>query len=465
MSKRKFVCLNCHSEYESYKENSKFCSIICKKEYNNFNYNCDYCNKEMIVPRSKYMQYKNGIHKNIFCSRDCATKFSEKKVVKICEYCGKEYKICNSFKDIQKFCSRDCYNKYKELNAKKYKKICPICKKEYITSYESQIYCSKECTGISQRVRKKCICYKCGKEFERITSEVDKNTRHYCSNQCRIEDITWNEHDLIILRKNYNILPNTEIQKMLSKEWTIEAIRRKAEALGLGVDRTWSDNEKELLINNYSKLYFYEIIKLFPGRTSASIRGMARKLKLYSKFYIENIYTDQENLYLRNNYLSMTNKGLALELNRSEGAIAQRLLILNLYRPKEYKKDGYKDLTAFVRSKLYFWKNDIREYYNYTCQVTGSRTNIVVHHIRSFNLLFSETMELLEFPVFDDFSDYSDDQLDTFVNKFLEIQEYYGEYICITEPIHKQFHDLYGYGNNTIEQWNDYIKNYHIKHN
>lgn len=29
-----------------------------------------------------------------------------------------------------------------------------------------------------------------------------------------------------------------------------------------------------------------------------------------------------------------------------------------------------------------------------------------------------------------------------------------------SESVHKNFHKKYGYGDNTLEQWNEFIKNY-----
>lgn len=106
------------------------------------------------------------------------------------------------------------------------------------------------------------------------------------------------------------------------------------------------------------------------------------------------------------------------------------------------------------------WSKEVREYYNYTCCLTGSRSNIVVHHCRGFSLLFDETIELLNFEIKDDFIEYTDEELITFTNKFLEIQEYYNAYVCITESIHKLFHKIYGYGDNTVEQWNEFVSDY-----
>lgn len=104
----------------------------------------------------------------------------------------------------------------------------------------------------------------------------------------------------------------------------------------------------------------------------------------------------------------------------------------------------------------------MREERNYTCEITGSKSNIIIHHIRGFNLLLEECIDILSFPMYDDFSLYSQEQLDDFMKSFLELQESYGEYICISESVHKEFHRRYGYGDNTLEQWNEFIKNYYM---
>ena len=206
-----------------------------------------------------------------------------------------------------------------------------------------------------------------------------------------------------------------------------------------------------------------ELLESLPNRTLSSIRGKAKTMGLLSKFYLDNIYSDEEIEFLKNNYLSMSNDELAEKLNRTKLAVAQKLYLLDLHRPFEIHKEAYRNLTHFVRERLTMWKNDVRKYYNYTCQVTGVKTNLIIHHIRGFNLLFEETVDVLDFPIYDSFDQYSDDQLNIFIDKFFEIQESYNQYTCITESIHKLFHSLYGYGNNTKEQWDDFLIKYQTK--
>ena len=67
---------------------------------------------------------------------------------------------------------------------------------------------------------------------------------------------------------------------------------------------------------------------------------------------------------------------------------------------------------------------------------------------------------MLNFPLYDSFETYTQAQLDEFVESFIELQEYYDEYVCITEEVHDKFHSIYGCGNNTKEQWEEFIVNY-----
>lgn len=458
----KYICLNCNKEYTSRKKTSKFCSIECKHQYNQINYNCDYCNTPMIVYRNKYNKLLSGQKKGIYCSKECCDKAHTKKEVNICMHCGKEYLIGKAFSNIQKFCSRDCFDEYRKINSKEHEVICKQCGKSFVTSRDNQIYCSKECLGKSQRNRAQCTCKNCGIKFERIKSEVNKNKNHYCSIECKLEDIKWNQHDLNILREYYNRIDNKEIQKMLSKNWSIKAIRAKSQALGLGKNRKWSDEEEILLKEIFPTQSIGDVLKQFPKRTLHSILGKAHTLGLTSKFYNDRKYTDEDLCFLKENYLNMTDEELSQQIsgNHSAYGVHQRLCLMGFYRPYEIKKDGYINLNSFVRERLTMWKKEVREYCNYTCCLSGSRSNIIVHHCRGFNLLFDETIDILNFPIKENFIDYTDEELLLFVDKFLEVQDYYNAYVCITEDIHKLFHKEYGYGDNTEEQWEEFVINY-----
>ena len=68
-----------------------------------------------------------------------------------------------------------------------------------------------------------------------------------------------------------------------------------------------------------------------------------------------------------------------------------------------------------------------------------------------------EEMGLLksEFP-----SDYTKEELREIINIFLSINEQYPLGVCIREDIHILFHNIYGRGNNSEEQWNKFVEDF-----
>lgn len=378
------------------------------------------------------------------------------KHIHICKNCNEKFE---DYFENTKFCSRDCYETYRQNTRKTQKVICPICNKEFLQKRIGQKYCSNECKSKSAENRIECICDYCGTKFTRKKSEVAKNNKHYCSSDCRINDMFWSKNDTQILIDNYKKLSYKQMSEnnIFSVYKSVSEIKRRAKYIGITSTRDWSNEEIDILQKNYSCVHIDELQKLIPTRTKVAIMNKATLLGLKTKFYLEHLYSDDENKYLKSNYLLKSNEQLGEELDRSPYGIAQHLLVLDLHRPTEI--DNYKNLKNYVRCRIVPWRDKIRKECNYTCAVSGSRSNIVVHHIRSFNLLFNETIEILNFPVYESISEYTQKQLDDFLTIFLEIQENYGEYVCVTNSIHENFHKIYGYGNNTLEQWNHYIEN------
>lgn len=382
------------------------------------------------------------------------------KTKHMCKNCSKEFE--DYFSDT-KFCSRNCYEEHRQANRKTKQVVCPICGNEFIQRHIGQIFCSRKCRIESTKDRVQCVCEYCGEPFERKRSEVDKNKRHYCSNECRMSAMFWSEEDTNILINSYKKMSYKEMSEnnIFSVYKSVDEIRRRAGYIGILSSREWTEDEVEILKNNYSKISRDELMSMFPNRTKPSILSKARIMGLKSKFYLTHKYTNEENEYLKNNYLIKTNKELGKELNRSPQGIEEHLYALDLHRPTEI--DNYKTLKKYIRTRLTPWRDKVRELNNYTCALTGVRSNIVVHHIRGFSLLFCETIENLNFPIYDNISQYNQEQLDDFLEEFMEIQESYGSYICINENIHKLFHKEYGYGGNTEEQWDEFVNKYYKK--
>ena len=98
---------------------------------------------------------------------------------------------------------------------------------------------------------------------------------------------------------------------------------------------------------------------------------------------------------------------------------------------------------------------------NYQCILTGSK-NYSIHHLYSFNKIFEETMQVIEksgMKLSNKIEDYTKEQLDYILNVFLEVHNKYPYGICVRNDIHDLFHEIYGSGSNTENQWNIFVNN------
>ena len=120
----------------------------------------------------------------------------------------------------------------------------------------------------------------------------------------------------------------------------------------------------------------------------------------------------------------------------------------------------YKAIRDYIRDGLATWRRDMLSKFKYTCCLTGVHNNLVIHHCVSVNTLLNKAIEEIQLPLYDKFSDYTDEQLNSLMEHFLYIQGHDGINVCITQDVHKQFHKQYGYGNNTYEQWKEFVTLY-----
>ena len=370
-----------------------------------------------------------------------------------CTQCGELF-ISN--KKDAKYCGQECYKKFRLENAKLVYKECPICHKMYKPHDSNVTYCSRICAGIARQNRVECTCELCGKKFERIKSEVDKNTQHFCSKKCHYDYIRWNDEDLEILKKNYSVISNDKISNMLSKKRSCNEIKRKALELDLVRFKLWTEEDISLLIDTYSYHPIDVVMQLLPNKSYTSILRQAQVQNVKSFTYLNREWTEEDTTYLTHNYEKLSYKEIGEYLNRTAVAVQQRMAKLGLYKPKISLK--YNSLSDYVRKNISSYIKNFKKMNNYTCALSGSKSNIIVHHIRGFIVIFDELITMLNFPIYQDINVYTNEQLSFIVDEFLKLQDKYNSCICITESIHKQFHSIYGYGWNTQEQWDEFVE-------
>lgn len=255
-------------------------------------------------------------------------------------------------------------------------------------------------------------------------------------------------------------MKTSDIEKLLNNKFTYNAIVTKANVLGFVKVRKWSNEEVDILLNNYSSIPVEEVCKLLPNRKKDNIIAKAQKLGLKSYEYLRKHWSDEDLKFLTSNYKNMTDEEITEHLGRSIDSIRGKRDILKLLRPVE--KGVYDYLSEYIRKRNKQWKMDSIKNCGYQCVITKGRFQ-AIHHLYGMNLILKEALAELNMVEKEHFEDYTEEELDIILKKFYEVQYHYPLGLCLNEEIHKDFHNKYGYGNNTPEQFEQYLKENNLK--
>jgi len=118
-------------------------------------------------------------------------------------------------------------------------------------------------------------------------------------------------------------------------------------------------------------------------------------------------------------------------------------------------RGGITDISRFLRQSVSPWKADTIKTQQGKCVVTDKESD-VVHHIYGFNAIVKEVFESTGLPVKETTAQYSDYELELLSTKCLQLHYKYGLGACLAKDVHFLFHEAYGYGNNTPEQFEEF---------
>lgn len=275
-------------------------------------------------------------------------------------------------------------------------------------------------------------------------------------NSVSMDSYFWSEHDKMILKQYYNTVSVQEIQSMLEKQYSARLIQNQAKKLGLTESREWTDEELNILYENYENMVGTEIQELIPRKSVNAIYIKARQLGLQSGYVHQFYYTDEEKNFIIANWETMSDEEIGNCLGKDARSIMDQRHKLGLYYPVLDRK--YYDIADYIRHNNVDWKRRSAKCCNYQCVFTGD-SNFEIHHKYSFNLILKEAMRDDRW-INKDIIDYDEFELKFILSIFNEYQDKYPLGICVSKSIHKLFHLIYGNRYNTIEQWNEFEKNY-----
>lgn len=275
----------------------------------------------------------------------------------------------------------------------------------------------------------------------------------YISNHC------WTKEDENILRDKYpSMFGNIkEIVSLFDYKYTYSAITSKARKMGLKTREFWNKEELDILNSKYGECTINEMMIYLPNRNRNTIIAKALSLGLSNKLILETRFSESEKRFVLDNYNNMTDREIAEILKRSDTAI-------NNYRCrngllKTHEKSSYKDLSEYIRTNNLKWKKESIKHCKYRCVLTNKRFDDI-HHTYSLNLILNEVLKALSIKLKSDIGDYSSEELRNILNVFRIKQSEYPLGVCLSKDIHVLFHNKYGYGNNTPEQWNEFVKDF-----
>lgn len=119
-------------------------------------------------------------------------------------------------------------------------------------------------------------------------------------------------------------------------------------------------------------------------------------------------------------------------------------------------KGGITPLHNFMRDKIVEWKKESARAYNYKCIITGDG-DFIIHHLFSFANILRETMEELQLPFNDKINEYTDKELKAIEELLIRKHFEYGLGIPLSKETHEEFHKIYGKGDNTPSQFEEFL--------
>lgn len=150
----------------------------------------------------------------------------------------------------------------------------------------------------------------------------------------------------------------------------------------------------------------------------------------------------------------------SISSNLFKGCGCKQCMIRNMKGENCYAwKGGVTPLSNHLRSIILPWKIESLKSCNYRCVISNIKENIIVHHIKGFNSILEETLNSIKLNLYDEISKYTNIEIKLIEDKCLELHYKYGLGVCLNKEIHDEFHKIYGKGNNTFEQFEEFKKN------
>ena len=285
-------------------------------------------------------------------------------------------------------------------------KICSNCGKEY-EGNQKQVCCSRKCSNELKHPPIYVNCEICGKKIKKLKSELKKNKHNYCSNECRKIGLSKFQQG----ESNPNFKGANSIVNCSNCGKSFSVLNCTMKNSDGSIKKNFycsqkckAEHQKELLKGENNPHYKggkIEVVCSFCGKKKLIERNKFNKNKKHY-YCSQKCKAEHQKTFVGPNNPNYIN-GLSED-----------------YRVRYRIIDGYNT-----------WRREVYERDNYTCQVCGDNKggNLNSHHLNSYNSNKEQRTDL-------------------------------NNGITLCEKCHKKFHNKYGNGDNTKEQFEEFIISY-----
>lgn len=120
-------------------------------------------------------------------------------------------------------------------------------------------------------------------------------------------------------------------------------------------------------------------------------------------------------------------------------------------------KGGPSEVKEYIRKNIRAWKRQVLIRDNFQCILTKENSSsLVVHHLKSFNTILNEASKNTGIPILQKLTDYENEEYLQLTNEVIRLHDI-NNGVTLTKDVHDLFHEIYGKGNNTPEQFKEFI--------
>ena len=233
---------------------------------------------------------------------------------------------------------------------------------------------------------------------------------------------------------------------------TYKSVQIRAARLGIHLRKPWTDEDIKFLKDNYYTMFTEDLAEAL-GRTMNSIYLMVRKIGL--KGAPRSMYSEEDIEFVKEHYLEMSDEEIGRVLHRAGQSIKELRRKIGIQRPRP--ENVFYGFQMYTHRHNEEWKLKSAKACGYKCVITGEQFD-AIHHLYSRNLIIENILE--EHPEYKhiNFNDLPEADKTIPVECFIKEQSKYPLGVCLRDDIHILFHKKYGYGNNTPEQFLEFVK-------